>query len=75
MSLVWGTGDATPASLAGGEASSFGAGGSSSGFGTDGFDSFLALTEPPPPPHGSPRIHQLPQDSDEEEPEFALSIK
>lgn len=66
---VWGTATGTP------ESSSL------LGFGaSEGFDPFLALTEPPPPPHGSPRFpptshHQLSHDSDEEQPEFALSIK
>ena len=66
---AWGTATGTPES------------GSMFGFGqSDGFDSFLAMTEPPPAPHGSPRIPssmhpQLSHDSDEEEPEFALSIK
>jgi len=50
------------------------------GFGaSEGFDPFLALTEPPPAPHGSPRYpggqQHLEHDSDEEQPEFALSIK
>lgn len=66
---VWGTATGTP------ESSSL------LGFGaSEGFDPFLALTEPPPPPHGSPRFpptthRQLSHDSDEEQPEFALSIK
>nr|CAG4636767.1 EOG090X00TB [Ceriodaphnia reticulata] len=69
-SSVWGTASGTP------ESSSL------LGFGaSEGFDPFLALTEPPPPPHGSPRFpptsshRQLSHDSDEEQPEFALSIK
>jgi len=46
---------------------------------SEGFDPFLALTEPPPAPHGSPRYpggqQHLEHDSDEEQPEFTLSIK
>lgn len=71
MDEVWGTGNGTP------ESSSLG------GFGaSEGFDSFLALTEPPPAPHGTPRLPGGPgahppvaHDSDDEEKEFALSIK
>ena len=67
--LAWGTGaTGTP------ESSSL------LGFGaSEGFDPFLALTEPPPAPHGSPRYpggqQHLEHDSDEEQPEFALSIR
>lgn len=68
LPLVWGTATGTPES------------GSLLGFGaSEGFDPFLALTEPPPAPHGSPRFpsshRELSHDSDEEQPEFALSIK
>nr|CAG4642294.1 EOG090X00TB [Evadne anonyx] len=62
---AWGTACGTP------ETNSFGFGAS------DGFDSFLAMTAPPPVPHGSPRFpsHQVSHDSDDEEKEFSLSIK
>lgn len=63
--IAWGTACGTP------ETNSFGFGAS------DGFDSFLAMTAPPPVPHGSPRFpsHQVSHDSDDEEKEFSLSIK
>jgi len=64
-SSAWGTACGTPEMNSFG----FGAGG--------GFDSFLAMTAPPPVPHGSPRFpsHQVSHDSDDEEKEFSLSIK
>nr|CAG4651580.1 EOG090X00TB [Triops cancriformis] len=65
-SSVWGTGGSgTPGEF-------------SSGFGTSfGNDGFLTLTEPPPPPHGTPRIRNqtFSQDSDDSQPEMAVSIK
>nr|CAG4643711.1 EOG090X00TB [Lepidurus arcticus] len=65
-SSVWGTGGTgTPGEF-------------SSGFGTSfGNDGFLTLTEPPRPPHGTPRIRNqtFSQDSDDSQPEMAIAIK